>query len=65
LYDIDLYDKGIVQVCEYLKRANMKEGYLLFFSKAHQNEVYETEEIEGKKIHTWIIPIKVKVPSEV
>ncbi len=65
LYDIDLYDKSIRQVYEYLKRADIQEGYLLFFSKVHENEEYKLEEIEEKILHTWIIPVRSETPSRI
>ena len=64
LYNISYIRHGKEQLLEYLKRSGIKNGYIIFFTESEELESYENEEIEEKTIHTWIIPVKVKNPSE-
>jgi hypothetical protein len=67
-----LFKKGKGQLAEYLKSEGLDEGYYVVFSRRHneKNVLYEEQQIEGKRIYTYIIctqfptPSKVTVPDE-
>ena len=62
-----LFKKGKGQLAEYLKSEGLDEGYYVVFSSRHneKNVLYEEQEIEGKRIYTYIICTQFPTPSQV
>jgi hypothetical protein len=66
------FKKGKGQLAEYLKSEGLDSGYYVVFSNLHtdDDELYFEEEIQGRKIYTYIIcthfptPSRLKVPEE-
>ncbi len=58
------YRKAFEQILRYLDNAKMETGYLLFFSRHHEQDSYEVKQIEGKTIHTWIICVQRQASSK-
>jgi len=58
-------DKG--QLAEYLKSERLSEGYYVVFSNLHteKDELFSEDIIQGKRIHTHIIPTQFEQPSRV
>ena len=66
------FQKGKGQLAEYLTSEGLDAGYYVVFSNKHtqDDQLYLTEEIRGKRIHTYIIctqfdrPTDLPVPEE-
>ncbi|RKZ55726.1 MAG: hypothetical protein DRR08_23555, partial [Candidatus Parabeggiatoa sp. nov. 2] len=68
IYSDDTYFKrGKGQLAEYLKSERLSEGYYVVFSNLHteKDELFSEEFIQGKRIHTHIIPTQFEQPSRV
>jgi len=63
--DNTYFKRGKGQLVEYLKSEDISEGYYVVFSNLHtdKDELFASEMIQGKRIHTHIIPIKFEQPS--
>ncbi len=61
------YQKGKKQLAEYLKSEELSEGYYVVFSNKHtdNDELYFEEEVEGKKIYTYIVCTQFEQASRV
>jgi len=67
------FEKGKYQLVEYLKSEELSEGFYVVFSNQHKenDQLYFEENIDGKKIYTFIIctnfeiPSRIKVPEKV
>lgn len=59
------FQKGKGQLAQYLKSENIAEGYYVVFSNRHTDKdtLRTQEQLEGRQIHTHIIPVKFEVPS--
>jgi hypothetical protein len=65
--DETYFKKGKGQLAEYLQSEALLEGYYVVFSKIHteKDKLTSEELIQGKRIHTHIIPIQFEQPSRV
>jgi len=65
--DETYFKRGKGQLAEYLKSERLSEGYYVVFSNLHteKNELFSEEIIQGKRIHTHIIPTQFEQPSRV
>ena len=63
--DNTYFKRGKGQLVEYLKSEDISQGYYVVFSNLHtdQDELFASETIQGKQIHTHIIPTKFEQPS--
>jgi len=63
--DNTYFKRGKGQLVEYLKSEDLSQGYYVVFSNLHtdQDELFASETIQGKQIHTHIIPTKFEQPS--
>ncbi|MCK5522348.1 MAG: hypothetical protein KAI83_04360 [Thiomargarita sp.] len=63
--DNTYFKRGKGQLVEYLKSEGLSEGYYVVFSNIHteKDELFSEELIQGKRIHTHIIPTKFEQPS--
>ncbi|MDM8561365.1 AAA-like domain-containing protein [Candidatus Parabeggiatoa sp. HSG14] len=61
------FQQGKGQLAEYLQSESLSEGYYVVFSKIHteKDKLNSEELIQGKQIHTHIIPIQFEQPSRV
>ena len=61
------FEQGKRQLAQYLKSEKLEEGFYVVFSKKHSetDTLYFEEEIEGKKIYTYIIRVNFEKPSKV
>ncbi|MCK5523521.1 MAG: ATP-binding protein [Thiomargarita sp.] len=59
------FQQGKGQLAEYLKSESLSEGYYVVFSNIHteKDELFSEELIQGKRIHTRLIPTKFEQPS--
>ncbi len=71
--DMTYFQKGKGQLAEYLASEDLDEGYYVVFSNKHtpDDQLEFTEEIQGRRIHTYIIctqfdrPTDAAVPEEI
>ncbi len=65
--DNTYFKRGKGQLAEYLKSERLSEGYYVVFSNLHteKDELFSEEFIQGKRIHTHIIPTQFEQPSRV
>ncbi|RKZ37671.1 MAG: hypothetical protein DRQ41_12990 [Gammaproteobacteria bacterium] len=63
----DYFKQGKGQLVEYLKSEDISQGYYVVFSNLHtdKDELFVSETIQGKQIHTHIIPTKFEQPSRI
>ena len=63
--DASTHRRGKAQLAAYLESEGLDEGYYIVFSRVHTEEdvLQETAEVEGRRIHTWIFPVELEVPS--
>jgi hypothetical protein len=63
--DNSYFKRGKGQLAEYLKSEDISKGYYVVFSNMHtdKDELFSEELIQGKRIHTHIIPTKFEQPS--
>ncbi|MCP4400473.1 MAG: hypothetical protein GY801_24610 [bacterium] len=67
VFTTDLYfQKGKGQLAEYLASENLDEGYYVVFSNKHtyDEQLDLGEEIQGKRIHTFIICTQFERPTD-
>lgn len=60
------FQKGKRQLAAYLASENLAEGYYVVFSNKHADadELYLEEEIDGKRIYTYLIRTDVEPASQ-
>ncbi len=63
--DHTYFQKGKAQLAQYLISENLTLGRYVVFSRLHSDRqvLFTREVIEGKHIHTHIIPVEFEVPS--
>jgi len=57
------FEKGKMQLIQYLKRAGLSQGYYVVFSDLHDQQSKDRIMIDGLEIIWWILPVKTKNPS--
>ncbi|BBE31119.1 hypothetical protein OSSY52_12600 [Tepiditoga spiralis] len=57
------YEKAKKQLIEYIKRKELKEGWLIVYSSEIDDFEYIIEEHEDKKLHIWLIKTNFESPS--
>jgi len=64
--DAIYYQKGKRQLAAYAKSEGLAEGFYVVFSSQHQESdtLFEQEEIDGVKIHTYVVRTNFERPSE-
>jgi hypothetical protein len=64
--DAIYYQKGKRQLAAYAKSEGLPEGFYVVFSSQHQESdtLFEQEEIDGVKIHTYVVRTNFERPSE-
>ncbi len=60
------YQKGKRQLAEYAKSEGLADGYYVVFSSRHKESdtLFEQEEIDGTKIHTYVVRTNFERPSK-
>lgn len=59
------YEKAKKQLLEYLKRKELKEGWLIIYSNTIDDFNYILEKYEDKKLHIWFIKTNFDSPSKI
>jgi len=64
--DAFYYQQGKRQLAEYAKSEALSEGYYVVFSSQHgeNDTLFEQEEFEGVKIHTYVVRTNFERPSD-
>ena len=60
------FERGKRQLALYLDSEGLEEGFYVVFSRVHsdKDDLFAVEMVEGKRIHTHIVPIDFEAPSK-